>query len=182
MIEITLDTSCLDPDYPELDELASLKTRGKIKLYAEIISEGEKENWGNEVKKKKILQWMKLYTEAYNPVRCVPNGKTYWDMVSWSKDEDWDIFTKIAKIHSPEFRNLGNLRKLSPEKSYNKQIDWKICKFHTLCKRDYFVTKDISGFIGKNNEKIKRYKEELDIEIRFLDNNFISELKKIMGE
>jgi|GEM_PF-2897470 len=182
MIEITLDTSCLDPDYPELEELALLKSNGKIRLYAEIASEVEKENWENEAKRKKILRWMKLSTESYNPVRSVPKDKTYWDMVSWSEKEDWETFTKIAKIHSPEFKNLQNLRELSHEKSYNKQIDWKICKFHKLCKRNYFVTRDKSGFIGKNDEKAKRFKEELDIEIRFLDTEFISELKTILGE
>lgn len=38
MIIITLDTSCLHPDYSELDELAKLSDNGKIKLYFEIPS------------------------------------------------------------------------------------------------------------------------------------------------
>jgi len=177
MKEITLDTSCLHPDYPELDDLALLKRNGKIRLYAEIASEVETKKWGNEIKRKKILRWLELYTESYNPVKCVPRGKTYWDMVSWSEKEDWEVFKKIAKIHSPDFKNL---RGLSPEKICNKQIDWKICKFHKLCKRDYFVTRDISGFIGKNYEKVRKFKDELEINIKFLDYNFINELKQIL--
>ena len=182
MIEITLDTSCLDPDYSELEELALLKRKGKIILYAEIATEAEKENWNNEEKRKKILRWMQIYTKSYNPVRCIPNGKTYWNMVSWSEKVDWETYVKIANIHSPEFKNFQNLRKISSKKSYNKHIDWKICKFHKLCSRDYFVTRDISGFIGRNNEKAKRFKDELGINIRFLDYNFINELKQIIRE
>ncbi|HUS98934.1 MAG TPA: hypothetical protein VMY59_01275 [Candidatus Thermoplasmatota archaeon] len=178
MIEITLDTSCLDPDYPELEELSFLKTKGKIRLYTEIASEVEIEKWENEVKRKKMLLWMELNTESYNPARCVPKGKTYWDMVAWSEKEDLEVWRKIAKIHSPEFKIFHNLGK----KSYNKQVDWKICKYHKLCKRDYFVTKDITGFIGKNGEKAKRFKDELGINIRFLNSKFINELKQIIGE
>ncbi len=74
MITITLDTSCLNPDYSELRELELLKKKGKIELYAEIHTETEKLRWNNDVKRNKIIQWIRKHTKK--PI--MPDSKIKW--------------------------------------------------------------------------------------------------------
>jgi len=176
-ISITLDTSCLHPDYPELEILASLEREGKVILFTEIVTELETLNWPDEEKKKKIIRWMQLYAKQHiSPIHTA-------EELSLALEKYCDIHDKVVAIHSPEYRSYKNLHKLPSKKYLSKRNDWKICTYHILSNRDFFVTKNKNDFIGKKDEKKKeKFEKKFNTKIRFLDENFIKELKEIVGD
>ena len=177
MFKITLDTCCLDSNNLELAELKKLKDEGHIELWIELESEYEKQQLKNISKKLNDISWINRNVNKPPYAYEIPDGKNLDDVIGWTNDEFSEIIKKIREIHSPEFTKLANFKNLKINKKMNKWTDWKILAFHVLNKRDYFVTIDEKGFI-KDGRK-EKFESTFNIQIRKLDDKFISELKSL---
>lgn len=177
MISITLETSCLDFDKPELGELELLAKNKKVELWVEEVSKQEKEKWENK-KKDKILQWIDNNTKI-NPITHM-EIRTEIDFKNCIKHciDFSKIYIKVAGIHSQEHKDQKKFRKLKFNNEENLRADWYICTMHILKGRDYFVTLDKKGFIGY--DKQEKFEKTFDTKFRLLDNNFINELKELV--
>jgi len=174
MIIVTLDTSCLNPNHPELDELAKLSLDGKITLYFEIPSEVETDKWKEwrgEEKKRKMLWWKNLYTKQHDIV--FKKGET-----PPLTDPKYDkIFKKVKEIHSPLLGVTYNFEDLSERNQKRVWVDWKLCAEHIYYGGDYFVTKNKTEFIDDGRKE--KFETTFPTKIRLLNKDFIDELKEI---
>ncbi len=166
MITITLETSCLHLEYPELHELKKLKDEGHVELWIEPETEWEKMQWENTVERKKTLRWMRSnlkWVYVYKDHQLNPS-------------EFQKTLEKVVAIHSP--KSKGQEKTKNPKKAINKLFDCQILTIHILLRRDFFVTRDFKGSI--NNCKKERFESEFGIQVRKLDQAFINELKGII--
>ena len=106
MITITLDTSCLHLEYPELHELKKLKDECHIELWIEAETEWEKIQWENIVRREEMLSWM----------RSNLNLRYVYKDHQLNPSEYQKTYDKVKAIHSPKLK--GQRQSKKPKKSY----------------------------------------------------------------
>jgi hypothetical protein len=172
MITMSLDTSCLNPKYSELDELAKLSLDGKIIIYFEIPGEVETMALLNKGMKEQLLRWVGLYTQHHHTT--FKAGET----PPLADKRYGEILHKVIEIHSPELGKTYTHEDLSGTNQNSMRVDCKLCAMHIFFGSQYFVTNDKKGFI--NQGKKEKFEKTFNIKIRVLNRGFIDELKQLI--
>jgi len=192
MITVTLDTNCFDKKCnKELTELRKLHAEKKIEVLVYLNAYLEKKQYKASEKESRIKHCRDMASMAGFKLEIyakeIPDNKTIDEVLAYDKEKYNEIFKKVRKIHSPEYRGdkFKTFKDLSLEKKINKLNDWQMLARHIYQNRNFFVTNDERGFIRENrkdtqDKRKKRFESEFsDLKIRRLNAEFIEELKDI---
>lgn len=182
MINITFDTSCYEKKSFELfEKLKKLQDESLIKMWHEGLSVIETDRW-TSVDKDKIMSLFHTHSDVksnayFVPIELADNPeislKYAEKQLGYRVKELGEIHSKIDSIKHPE--GFGGKTGL------NKYIDGKLLALHIVRGRDFFVTKDERGFI-KYGKQEKLEKAFLNLKIRILDEEFVTELKLMLNK
>ena len=171
MITMSLDTSCLNPKYPELDELARLSCESKIIIYFEIPGEIETLALEKEDMREQLIRWVRLYTKQHSTTFKVGETPPLADK------KYNEILTKVREIHTPGIGKTLKIEDLNENNEDSFRVDCKLCALHIYFGGQYFVTNDKKGFIKQGRKE--KFEKAFDIKIRLLNREFIDELEKL---
>ncbi|MDD5132973.1 MAG: hypothetical protein PHD81_03435 [Candidatus Nanoarchaeia archaeon] len=182
-IKITLDTSVIDPNNLIIKQLVEWRDKKVVKIYVELHSVLEIENWKNKKREEKLL-WIERFGHQDKEVFEIPEGMDVISTIEKGRGFTFDQENKtelgVRSVHSPETKRLSDLP--PGKKGLSKYVDWQIFTSHIMHKRDFFVTKNTREFIHLGKQlgvRLKRYESLFkNIKIREPNESLINEIKK----
>ena len=164
-----------------LNELSQLVTKNKIEIWVQKSSFEELERWETKKLKNQMIDWIKKYANIdTNSYTIQPKDDETVETLLNKIKERANKSEQIKKIHSPKNRYPAPFENLNDSKKLRIRGDVDAFEKHIFNNRDYFVTLDLKDFI-KNNRR-EEFEKKFGTKIRLLNQDFINELKKEIGE